>query len=242
MGKGKSISKAMSKTEKKNNKMNGLARAGAAYGIFAASAYGVYNNTAVCEEAKPAAVESETVNYGWRVAPEYDAQTKFLKLGFAVLKDENKTNNKKEIKKAIAAIYEKAMPDLGRMFKGEMAKAVKKIKFDGKGGIEITLEYKPAADENTDKVRITYSLAIVKAPLDLEDVLAPETQEKATIIAWQKHNTKTKKWEDMPVPEKMQPMEKQAGKKKPECSYPRWNPQGYKYGFMKKSGLNKWFK
>ena len=145
--------------------------------------------------------------------------------------------------KAIEEIYQKAKADLGKMFNGQMDDnlTIEHVDDPGERGVYITLVYTPdktSAPDNIERIRIKYFVGFEYVH-DLGE--KPRKNMYVKIVFWQLYDNETKEWEDVLVPEKMQPTETETETKNVPCFYPRWNPQGMKYGFIDKQNLEKFY-
>ena len=68
--------------------------------------------------------------------------------------------------------------------------------------------------------------------------------ERVPVLMYHRVGPARNAWESLPVPNESQPVMKAAkgdGDKPDDCSYPRWNPRGVKYGFISREGLEGWY-
>ena len=97
----------------------------------------------------------------------------------------------------------------------------------------ITLNYIPVKGTINDKfskIRIQYYIGAKE--------LKFETFEKdVRIIAWQGYLAEENIWKDIKIPAEMEPTIKKKTLKPTDCSYPRWNPRGVKYGFIDRNKM-----
>jgi hypothetical protein len=216
-------------------------RVGAAYGILASGAYGTYSaiSSRPVQAQEAPLKEKEPFVWEWSDSKTYEAQNKFLKLVHSAYQ-----NGNAPVKKFVAAVndsYAKGREDLGKMFDGQMDEKVTTLELvfgedTEDSGICLTISYKPNAGSKLaacSAVRVKYFVGTC-GDVNANSLYARETPlMKATLVAWQGFNEEKKAWEDVKIPEEMQPtVKKAASPEDPNCSYPRWNPQGAKYGFV----------
>jgi|GEM_PF-2543496 len=223
------------------------ARASAAYGVLASGAYGAYqalapNQEAACQE--PAGDDEAGYAYVWSDAEAFSAQTRLLKLVYTAW-DEGRARVK-NFRKAVDETYEKARVDLGEMFSGEMDETIGSLEILESGAVALTLHYRPAEDSDLSRysrVRIRYKVGARTVQPGSGRIRLPRILKDVAVTDWQGFDEASGTWKDIPVPAKMQPTaRKKSEEEPPGCTYPRWNPQGVKYGFLNRDALRAWYR
>lgn len=227
------------------DKLGKAARASAAYGVLAAGAYGTYqvihpSQEAQCQEPARAGDDRPQV---WVESGPYAAQTRFLKTLYAVYDRGN--GRIAAVRKGIDETYAKARADLGAMFRGDMAQAVDTVEILEGGALAVTLTYEPAPDSDLSKytrVRIRYHIGTREAAIELGMERLVKTDKDVRILQWQGFDPAKGEWVDIPVQPAMAPTEASEEEEEPQgCNYPRWNPRGVRYGFLRARDLGVWF-
>ena len=198
-------------------------------GFYASYAGAAVTGTQPAAQAQEQELE-ETRNV-WSDEAEYAAQTKFLKVVFAAYDGGEAPLH--SFYKAVADAYARCREDLGKLFSGTFDEKVTSIVLEA-DHVELTLTYKPADDSkhaDFERVELVYRVAATKT------VFRKGLQPDVKVIAWRGYDAATKRWSDLAVPKKMQPTRKKTVKLPQDCAYPRWNPRGVRYGFIKRSRL-----
>jgi hypothetical protein len=228
-------------------------RAGAAYGVLAGGAYGTYQLVASHEEAacqEPAGQPAAPGPRAWSEDPRYEAQTRFLKILYAAY--DRGDARVKAFRAAVDETYAKARPELGTVLGAEMDEKVVAVEILESGAVAVTLSGVPAKDSNLSRfarTRVRYRLATAEPTM--EEMVEAKMEGRVLsrgldvrVVAWEGFDGAKNAWEPILVPADMQPtIQKAAGDEdKPDnCAYPRWNPQGIRYGFLRPRDLGRWF-
>jgi hypothetical protein len=228
-------------------------RAGAAYGVLAGGAYGAYQLVATHEEARcqePAAPRQPAGIQDWSSNPGFEAQTRLLKILYAAYDRGNA--RVRTMRQAVDETYEKARADLGKTLGGAMDEKVAAVEILPSGAVAVTLSYAPAKGaplERFPRARIRYQLGL-REPTAQEELKAKmeggtaEPSMDVRILSWEAWDEAKKDWAPQIVPADMQPTMRKAaedGAKPDDCAYPRWNPQGIRYGFLDRGELAGWY-
>jgi hypothetical protein len=219
-------------SENTKGKLGKAVRAGAAYGVLAAGAYGCHSASTPPEADKP---QKQTVvqeddrlyTWEWSQSKEFQAQTKFLQLVYAAFDSRNASE--KQIRKAVDESYAKAKGDLGAMFKGNMTDKVTSVDFTKTGGFDVTLSYSGTGEVVGRAFKVRYH---IDRMLIEEAALLPRVEKIVRIVTWTFSDDGGKLWTEKAIPEAMLPTTKVKYQGDPGCSYPKWNPQGVRYGFV----------
>lgn len=227
-------------------------QAGAAYGVLAGGAFGAYQLAAPhdARSQDPAREAPEPERLVWSTKGAFAAQTRFLKILYAAWDDGEA--RVRSFRRAVDETYGMAREDLGKLFGGTLEEKVSSVEILGTGAVAITLSWTPGRDSpeaGFKTLRIRY-LVSSRPPVSGEAAL----REKATgrvagkpvvrVISKEGFSEAKKEWESLAIPPESQPMMEPASPddEGPEdCSYPRWNPRGVRYGFFGREGLESWY-
>lgn len=230
------------------------ARAGAAYGVLAGGAYGTYqlvanHGEAACQE--PAAPQAPAGNRAWSEHPKYEAQTRFLKILYSAW--DRGEARMKAFRAAVDETYAKARGELDGVVGGTMEEKVAGVELLEGGAVAVTLAAVPGKDAplaRFARVRVRYHLGVSEPTM--EEMIEAKMEGKALrsgpdvrILSWEGFDPGKNAWEPILIPADMQPTIRKAGgeEDKPDnCAYPRWNPQGVRYGFLRRQDLAEWYR
>lgn len=204
--------------------------------IATAGIYASYGPTAV-PDAPQAAYARESrrpqkiIKYVWSESEEYKVQNNFLKIVYSAYTE----GSASKLGRAVNDAYVRSKAKLGKLFDGEFADDVDvTLKRDH---LLVELTYKPNADskhKKYEKVKITYKIAVYQ-PREFRRI---SRYPRVEVVKWAGYLAEKKAWEDIEIPEDMQPTEmkkEEAGAD--NCGYPRWNPRGVRYGFIKRGAV-----